>query len=89
MAIDRHGKVVDCKSIDGGSNPPLFPLFINMRKMLFLGDSFTWGEGLELYMNKEPFISMRNQKNRYRTEEIFLIIKILRLTIILKDFQTM
>ena len=30
--------------------------------MLFLGDSFTWGEGLELYMNKEPFISMRNQK---------------------------
>lgn len=33
-----------------------------MRKMLFLGDSFTWGEGLELYMNKEPFISMRNQK---------------------------
>ena len=31
-----------------------------MRKILFIGDSFTWGEGLELYMDKEPFISMRN-----------------------------
>ena len=33
-----------------------------MRKILFLGDSFTWGEGLELYMDKEPFKSMRTQK---------------------------
>ena len=31
-----------------------------MRKILFIGDSFTWGEGLELYIDKEPFISMRN-----------------------------
>ena len=31
-------------------------------KMLLIGDSFTWGEGLELYMNKEPFISMRNSR---------------------------
>ena len=29
--------------------------------MLFVGDSFTWGEGLELYMDKEPFITMRTQ----------------------------
>ena len=33
-----------------------------MKKALFLGDSFTWGEGLELYMDKEPFKSMRNQQ---------------------------
>ena len=33
-----------------------------MKKILFLGDSFTWGEGLELYMDKEPFKSMRNQQ---------------------------
>lgn len=35
-----------------------------MKKMLFVGDSFTWGEGLELYMDKEPFITMRNQKSQ-------------------------
>lgn len=34
-----------------------------MRKMLLIGDSFTWGEGLELYMDKEPFISMRGAKS--------------------------
>lgn len=35
-----------------------------MKKLLFVGDSFTWGEGLELYMDKEPFITMRNQKSQ-------------------------
>ena len=33
-----------------------------MDNMLFVGDSFTWGEGLELYIDKEPYISARKRR---------------------------
>ena len=33
-----------------------------MGNMLFVGDSFTWGEGLELYIDREPYISARKRE---------------------------
>ena len=65
--------------------------------MLFLGDSFTWGEGLELYMNKEPFISMRNQKatdieleqiSNYKDDEVENWRKRFRFTGYVDGFET-
>jgi len=32
-----------------------------MKNIIFSGDSFTWGEGLELYIEKEPWISQRKK----------------------------
>lgn len=36
--------------------------------ILFLGDSFTWGEGLELYCNTQKWIAERNNPNTWLTE---------------------
>ena len=33
--------------------------------IIFGGDSFTWGEGLELYINSERWISERKIKNHW------------------------
>jgi len=35
------------------------------KSILFLGDSFTWGEGLELYCNTPKWISERNNYNEW------------------------
>ncbi len=68
-----------------------------MKKILFLGDSFTWGEGLELYMDKEPFISMRNQKatdieleqiSNYKDDEVENWRKRFRFTGYVDGFET-
>jgi hypothetical protein len=36
---------------------------MNFKKIAFLGDSFTWGEGLELYINKPKWISQRKKQS--------------------------
>ena len=68
-----------------------------MKKILFLGDSFTWGEGLELYMDKEPFISMRNEKatdieleqiSNYKDDEVENWRKRFRFTGYVDGFET-
>ena len=35
------------------------------NNILFSGDSYTWGEGLQLYINDEFWISQRNQNNEW------------------------
>lgn len=34
--------------------------------ILFLGDSFTWGEGLELYCDTPKWVEERSQKNTWK-----------------------
>lgn len=34
-----------------------------LKKIAFIGDSFTWGEGLELYLNSSDWIEQRNKKS--------------------------
>ena len=35
---------------------------MKLREIAFLGDSFTWGEGLELYLDSPFWINQRNKK---------------------------
>lgn len=35
------------------------------KNIIFAGDSFTWGEGLSLYLDKEPWISQRKKKSEW------------------------
>jgi len=38
-----------------------------VKSAIFAGDSFTWGEGLQLYINDEYWINQRNLKNDWPT----------------------
>ena len=37
-----------------------------IESFLIFGDSFTWGEGLELYLNTPKWISQRNKKSEWQ-----------------------
>ena len=39
------------------------------NNIIFGGDSFTWGEGLELYLNDSFWINERNNLNTWRELE--------------------
>jgi hypothetical protein len=38
---------------------------MKLNKLAFLGDSFTWGEGLELYLDTPFWINQRNKKSQW------------------------
>jgi hypothetical protein len=38
---------------------------MNFKKIAFLGDSFTWGEGLELYIDNPKWISQRKKQSTW------------------------
>jgi len=38
---------------------------MNFKKIAFLGDSFTWGEGLELYIDNSKWISQRKKQSTW------------------------